>query len=204
MNSFSKIISPIPGLDDIGNPVQRQNIERHLKNCVFVSHSSIDDEFIKINIDNSLDHSLSIATYTQEDGTWVYPYGILRFNYARTKDMYKHLVNIALKQCTAFVVIVSKNAVKSEWVRKEIIYASSHFDKILAIQIDDMSFTQFKTILELPDAFVGPDQVLSVHMRHGMPIEISHLLAVATHYFRLRYITPSGVIRPLGHSIVDK
>ena len=192
--------SPIPELGDIDNPERQQNLDRHLKNCVFVCHSSVDTKFIEKNIETFLDQSLSIATYTPEDGTWTYPYGIFCFDYARTKEMYKALVNTALKLCAAFVVIASENAAKSEWVRKEILYSTTRFDQILAIHIDDMSFAQFRMKLELPDAFAGPGQLLSVAVRYGVPIENSRLLAVATHYFRQQYITPSGIRHPLGHS----
>jgi hypothetical protein len=193
--------SPIPELGDTDNQEQQRNLDRHLSNCVFVCHSSRDSEFIEKNIETFLDQSLSIATYTQEDGAWFYPYGIFCFDYARTKEMYRSLVNTALRQCAAFVVVVSKNAANSEWVRKEILYSSKHFDQILAIQIDDMSFAQFRTSLGLPEAFAGSDQLLSVQVRYGVPNEISHLLAVATHYFKLKYITPSGIRRPLGSRI---
>lgn len=192
--------SPIPELGDIDDPSRQQNLDRHLKNCVFVCHSSLDTEFIEKYIETFLDQSLSIATYTREDGTWTYPYGIFCFDYARTKEMYQALVNTALRQCAAFVVIASNNAAKSEWVRKEILYSTTRFDQILVIHIDDISFAQFRTKLELPDAFAGPDQLLSVELRYGVPIENSNLLAVATHYFRQQYLTPSGIRHPLGHS----
>jgi len=153
-----KMRSPIPELGDIDNPERQRNLDRYLKNCVFVCHSSIDTDFIEKNIETFLDRSLTIATYTPDDGAWTYPYGIFCFDYARTKEMYTALVNTALKQCAAFVVVASENAAKSEWVRKEIRYSTTRFDQILVIHIDDMSFAQFREKLELPEAFAGPDQ----------------------------------------------
>ena len=127
--------NPLP---ELGNrsPQGRRNARNLLRNCVFVSHSGRDWPFIKEHVERVLSEALSVATYTPKDGTWDYTYGIFCFSYAKLGDAYASTVSIALGECRAFVVVVSRSAMQSDWVRKELLYAQKRFRQILAISVD--------------------------------------------------------------------
>lgn len=188
--------NPFAGLGDRA-PQGESNARRHLKNCVFVSHSSKDWPFIKEhNIEETLDQALSVATYTRKHGTWTYPYGIFCFSFAKLKDHYASIVSIALTECRAFVFVASQNATQSDWVRKELTYADKHFPKVLAILIDGTSFRDCVDTLGVPNIFRAHRRVLSVQLDSGIPNQATNLLCVATEYFRSRYKSRFGLQRP--------
>lgn len=183
------------------SPQGRVNARRCLKNCVFVSHSGKDWPFIEEHIETTLTEALSVATYTTRDGTWCYPYGIFCHSYPRLGTAYVSTVNIALAECRAFVLILSRNSMQSNWVKKELLYAEGRLGQILTVSVDGTSFEEFVSALGLPDIFKRGRSVLSVHITGGIPNQTTNLLAVATQYLRSRYRTTFGMRRPLGNPV---
>ena len=195
--------NPLAGLGD-RTAQGEANARRHLKNCVFVSHSSKDWSFIQEhNIEETLHQALSVATYTQKHGTWTYPYGIFCFSFAKLQNLYASTVGIALKECRAFVFVASQNATQSEWVRRELTYADRHIPRVLAILIDGTSFRECVDTIGVPNIFRANRRVLSVQLDRGVPNQTTNLLCVASEYFRSRYKSRFGLQRPPGNPIRD-
>jgi len=184
------------------SPQGRINARRCLKNCVFVSHSGKDWPLINEHIETPLEQALSVATYTRRLGAWYYPYGIFCFSNARLGGAYGSTVAIALAECRAFVLVVSKNAMSSDWVRKELVYADKRFRRILVISVDDTSFSECASALGVTNILRDPRRVLVTRLSGGIPIETTNLLAVATEYFKSQYTTILGMKRPLGSPIL--
>jgi hypothetical protein len=97
-------------------------------NSIFVSHSTADREFVKKELVEFL-HQYQLKTWFYEAST---PIGA---------NIESTLLN-GLEQSKWFMIIISKNSIKSEWVRKELDWALVHREKkIIPIRIDDSKFS---------------------------------------------------------------
>jgi hypothetical protein len=116
------------GAGEVTEP-QRSRILQILPYTLFISHTSLDDAFIKgVEEDDTLPRRESIWWICGE--TFHDPfYHSLRTGAA---DSYERIVGLALLASTRVLVVWSQNALRSDYVRAELLIATDDNKKVAA------------------------------------------------------------------------
>ncbi len=115
----------------------------------FISHSSLDDRYVQEMV-----HLLRTLGYAAvfNDGETIQP-----------DEEFWPRIEKGIRECDAFVIVLSHASVQSRWVNEEVVFARANGKTIIPIRIDDC---------KLPASFDGRD-VIELRQERGEKVKIA-------------------------------
>src|SRR5262245_49382500 len=125
-------------MEAVRNAPRRTHVPSHVStmSSAFVSHSSPDDRYVQEVA--QLIHALGYDDVFN-DGHTIAP-----------DELFWDRIEMGIRECDAFVVILSHASVTSHWVDREVQFARDHGKKVIPVRIDDC---------KLPSGFEGRDVI---------------------------------------------
>jgi len=126
----------------------------------FISHSSPDDRYVVEFV--QLVRSLGFDQVFNDSHT------------IEPDEKFWDRIERGIRECDAFVVILSQTSVKSYWVDKEVQFARSEGKRVIPIRIDDC---------KLPSSFDGRDVIELKHAGKGQRLSPPRFIHHAAEHF---------------------